>query len=278
MALQWVKLHVGLIDNDVFKRLSRAARLTFFYAIPLAGKQDTDGVLAVRTGPMTVEEIAAYTSLPKSQQKDALEELQRAGFMTFGLDEAWRVERWDEKAGSESARLSNAERQRRHRERKAQESNDGNAVTTLRSVTKKVTDREIDRDNYLVRFAHSGIAPKNVTLALLREDDPSWARELAAAFADLHRVQLRNLTPEQRIVVGRFFAAICSNCNRDEKVNRTRGLTAAHAIAKMGVGRSDDMTALQFAKYAWKTLELRGGKPFYKPFDIDLAVKYKVPA
>lgn len=248
------------------------------YALLIAGDCDADGALAVRTGPLTIEEIAEYTGLSRAHQSAAIDELLKSVFFGQRLDGSYAVERWDEKAGSESSRISNAERQRRHRERKTAERNASNAVTPLCDVTKKVTDREVDRDNYLVRFAHSGIAPKNVTLGLLREDDPAWARELATAFAQLHAIQLRNLTPEQRIVVGRFFAAICSNCNRDEKINRTKGLTAAHSIAKMGVGRSDDMTALQFAKYAWKTLELRGGKPFYKPFDIDLAVKYRVTA
>jgi hypothetical protein len=112
MALPWVKLHVGLIDNDAFKRLSRGAKLTFFCSLSLAGKQDLDGVLALRTGPMTPSEIGYYTGLSKAQQTECLDELVTAGFLIRGLDSAWAVAKWKEKAGDVSTTRTRAYRKR----------------------------------------------------------------------------------------------------------------------------------------------------------------------
>ena len=108
MALPWVKLHTGLIDNDAFRLLSCDARLTFFTALAIAGKQDQGGALYIRSiGPMSEAQISGYTGLPVARQKKALEELASiAQFMMFH-EGTWAISRWDEKAGDHSrARVS----------------------------------------------------------------------------------------------------------------------------------------------------------------------------
>jgi hypothetical protein len=162
LALPWVKLHTSLIDNDAFLRLSSGSRLTFLVSIAIAGKQEQDGKLAIRgVGAMTVDEIARYTGLQQKQQAEALDNLVRVGFLSYNsADFMYAVERWDEKAGSESARMSHAERQRRYRDRKRDASDIRDASRVETNVTQNVTDidKDTDKDKDSVTLRVPGLA------------------------------------------------------------------------------------------------------------------------
>lgn len=166
MALPWVKLHVSLIDNDDFKRLSRAAKLTFFFAISLAGKCDMDGELRVRTGSMSVAEIAHYSGLTEKQQREALDELVAADFLYMSLDSAYGVQRWKEKAGDTST-----VRTKRFRERHK------NVAETFPERKSDAIDKDKDLDIDMaasLRSAAVGFGPI--------PSDPHKLRELAVPF------------------------------------------------------------------------------------------------
>ena len=113
MALPWVKVFVSLLDNDVYRRLSAPARFTFLTAIPLAQKCDQGGALALRVGPLTIDEIAAYTRLPRANQQRALTELVAAGLLGARDDGAYVVERFAEFQG-DSSRERTARYRARH--------------------------------------------------------------------------------------------------------------------------------------------------------------------
>ncbi len=184
--MKWVKLHVSLLKNVNYRRLSIAGKITFLTALMLAGDCDNKGLLAVRTGPLTVKEVALETSLPPRQQAAALQELCAAAFLSMSLDGAYLVERWDEKVGSDSERLSNAERQRRHRNAKRNASNanrnaQSNVSNEKRNVTKsneKVTDIEEELE---IPLPPSGGYPPNARNFADLEPDVATHLELAAA-------------------------------------------------------------------------------------------------
>lgn len=153
MPLLWVKMHIGLLDNDAFRRLGADARLTFLVTIMLAGKQNQDGRLEIRdVGPMTVDEIAFYTSLPVKRQKPALDELVRAHFLTID-GKTYIVERFKEK--SDPSDRTAAERQRRRRDilkRHDSVTRDGHdSVTPLRHALEEEVDKEKEKEGESAR-------------------------------------------------------------------------------------------------------------------------------
>lgn len=118
MSLPWVKLHTSLLDNDRFKLLTPEGKLTFYTAIALAGKLDSDGALIINGwGPMRAANVASYTSLDNLVQTQALEELAKVGLLVVD-QETLRVAKWDEKCGNPSHLTSQRKRQKTYRERK----------------------------------------------------------------------------------------------------------------------------------------------------------------
>lgn len=113
VSLPWVKLYVSLLDNDIYKRLSMAARFSFVTALMLAQKCELDGALALRVGPLSVAEVCEYTKLPKAQQKAALEELIAVDLLSLREDGAYVVQRF-----KEFQEKGSADRVRAFRERK----------------------------------------------------------------------------------------------------------------------------------------------------------------
>jgi hypothetical protein len=187
MALPWIKLHVSLIDNDAFKRLSTGSKLTFYTALGLAGKQDQDGALAVRGGPMTVAEIASYTGLSPREQVAALGSLVEFDFLSMREDSTYVVERWESKAGDGSR-----DRTRRYRDKQktASETSPSTSRKRHRNVTETKssrksdgTDKEIDKeiDTSLLRKAALGFMNWPVDVDGLR----AITRPFLAAFGNV---------------------------------------------------------------------------------------------
>jgi hypothetical protein len=136
---------------------------------------------------------------------------------------------------------------------------------------------------HCVRLAHAalgGKVPFKLTTAPtatcgLNSDDQPWLHDLAVKFGEIASVELRNLTSQQRIVVGRMFAALCSGFSADEQKNQAKGEDLTGAFGQLGQNRHGDMTARLYMRYAWLRLEQRGWRRFHKPGDIDGVVEYK---
>lgn len=164
MSLPWVRVWTSLLDNDGYRLLSAAGKHTFTTSLMLAGKLDCQGRLEIENvGGLTVEQIAAYTSLKTAIQAKALDELKKLGFLTQDMLGTYAVARWDEKAGDEATRAGNAARQRRHRQRRrgdasVTEDRDGNGVTPLHRNAQTVTDKDKDLELEYELLRNSAIA------------------------------------------------------------------------------------------------------------------------
>jgi hypothetical protein len=112
--VQWIKLRTSLHKNVDFRRASRQSRLLFYVLLEVAGDLNRGGLLAGRSGPMTVTEIAHEAVLSVATTQTALDELTSIGFLLKGPDSAYEVARFQEKTQADPAA---AERKRRQRDR-----------------------------------------------------------------------------------------------------------------------------------------------------------------
>ena len=192
MALPWVKLHTGLIDNDAFRLLSSDARLTFFTALAISGKQDQDGKLFIRgVGPMNERQISCYTGLPLARQKKALEELAAvAQFMTFD-EGTWAISRWEEKAGDHSRdRVSRYRTTRSGNGRVTLHDGESNEPVTLQKRKSNAIDKDKDKDKD-IRGVETAVSP---------------ARRLKPSIPDLPEDAFGSAEPDVAIFVAHLAA------------------------------------------------------------------------
>lgn len=230
---------------------------------------------------MTVEEIARYTGLPISRQKNALHELvTRVRFLTIDTAGTYVVEKFDEKCGAESQAVSNAERQRNYRERNRNARN-GSDVT--RYVTRNegsnvttVTDKEEEEDKDILPAHFVRRYASNVKVVEPDEvaSEP-WLQELGDRLFDFSKATLGDLSLDQRKILGRVHAAIFAGYRRDERKNANKGAALVASLARMANSRFRDLTCREYLLYGLKVLELRNGKPFHSPFDIEAVVEYE---
>jgi hypothetical protein len=103
-----------LHKNVDFRRASRQSRLLFYVLLEVAGDLERGGLLAGRSGPMTVAEIANEAVLSVVTTQTALDELSSIGFLLRGLDGTYEVAKFQEKTQADPAA---AERKRRQRNR-----------------------------------------------------------------------------------------------------------------------------------------------------------------
>ncbi len=214
MALPWVKVFVSVLDNDVYKRFSGPARLTFLTALPLAQKLDMEGALATRVGPLTTADVAIYTGLSPRHQQNALDELVAAGFLALE-NGALRVERFDEF----QAPPTSTERVRKARTAKQSETFQScfeNALATFGNFPETETDNTLT--SFVSRGLRSGVdcdcrslavperwPPEIAVVVFLavfanRRSDSSQRRDLARWLGGLRDMQAQGYT----------WAAICA--------------------------------------------------------------------
>ncbi len=94
-----------------------------------------------------------------------------------------------------------------------------------------------------------------------------WTTELRTAVAAISDKVLRDLTPDERILLGRYHVFRFANCNRSLATNRSRGAKAAVAFAKMADSRLyADLSVRGFVDEAHATWVARGEEPYYDPF------------
>jgi hypothetical protein len=229
MALSWVKLHVSLLDNDAFRRLSPEARLTFLVSIGLAAKQNQGGALVIRdVGPMSIDDIGLYTGLDHGAQEKALGELTKVGrFLSTDLTGAYVVERFSEKAGD-----SSAARTRRYRSKSVtpEEQSRDSSVTVTRPSPKRHRDaleEEVDKDKDLDSVDSLRSSPARI--------------------------------PEDLTKLSRSFAAGFSNCKTKASLQKQ----ATHMSDFLAICRSRGVTVGIAAKACADARQANGDKPLF---------------
>lgn len=108
--MQWFKMQSSLRHNPVYRRLSPLAKVAFCGALMTVADLEFGELLTTRDGPLSDEEMAYNLCVPEKQLRSVLEELRTKGFLALE-NGAWRVAKFKDK------NASNAERQRRWRER-----------------------------------------------------------------------------------------------------------------------------------------------------------------
>ncbi len=215
MGLPWVKVHVSVLDNDVFKQFSGPARLTFLIALPLAQKLDMNGALATRLKPLSVADIAVYTGLAMKHQPNALAELVKGGFLTLS-DSTYRVERFAEFQGP----APSTDRVKKHREVKQSETFQEHFDEAVRNAAGNVVcnernllDTDIDIDT-LTPFVSRG----------WEIGETCSCRELVLSTAH----------PPEVVVVA--MLAVFANCRTEsaQKRDRARWLSALRDMRSQG--------------------------------------------
>jgi uncharacterized protein YdaU (DUF1376 family) len=100
-------------------------------------------------------------------------------------------------------------------------------------------------------------------------EPPAWVDPLRREIAAIAERLLRQLTPEQRVLLGRYQAWRFGNYRRSEARNRSRGATIGAAFAKMATSELyGDLTVSEYVEAAAAYDSIRGGSPWTDPFEI----------
>ena len=83
----WIKIRTSLIDDPKYMRLSDLAKVTFFEVYLLAGKSDAGGLILAGDDPVMVQDVAWILRKADADVQNALDELQRAGFVNLDDDQ-----------------------------------------------------------------------------------------------------------------------------------------------------------------------------------------------
>lgn len=107
---------------------------------------------------------------------------------------------------------------------------------------------------------------------------PEWLARLRVDVKALGPTKLCDLAGEARILFARWDAAQHGHFCRDEGKNRREGLRLAPVFARLGAAKREafeGMTCAEYARAAKRWLEMRGGKPFHNPFEVEAAIEYE---
>ena len=83
----WIKIRTSLLDDPKYMRLSDLAKVMFFELYLLAGKSDAGGLILAGDDPVMVQDLAWILRKPDTEIQNALDELQRAGFVNLDDDQ-----------------------------------------------------------------------------------------------------------------------------------------------------------------------------------------------
>lgn len=157
--ISWIKLKTTMFDDEKIKLIQSmpeadAILVIWIRLLVLAGKTNDEGLIYIqRNMPYTEEMLATLFSKPVNVVRLALITLQQFNMIDLNEDGLIAIENWDKHQnieGMEKVRLKNAERVRKHRERKKQQAledkNSGNVTVTDCNGTDKDIDKEIDID------------------------------------------------------------------------------------------------------------------------------------
>ena len=161
--ISWIKLKTTMFDDEKIKLIQSmpeadAILVIWIRLLVLAGKTNDEGLIYIqRNMPYTEEMLATLFSKPVNVVRLALMTLQQFNMIDLNEDGLIAIENWDKHQnieGMEKVRLKNAERVRKHRERKKQQAlEDKNSGNVTCNVTCNVTvtdcngtDKDIDKE------------------------------------------------------------------------------------------------------------------------------------
>lgn len=184
--MRWVKLHVAALRHPVFHRLHSDARWTFVACIGLAGECDAKGVLELRgAGPMTIDEIARVTGLPRKSQERALKDVIAIGWMSQTKEGAFVVERFEEKAADVSTDRVKRFRQRQGSVPETFQERSRNAVDVEEDVEEDVLPEIPKAAEADVAVYLANAAAENKTGKITDSRSAGLRRELQSLLAEL---------------------------------------------------------------------------------------------
>ncbi|EPI5757899.1 phage replisome organizer N-terminal domain-containing protein [Enterococcus faecalis] len=159
--ISWIKLKTTMFDDEKIKLIQSmpeadAILVIWIRLLVLAGKTNDEGLIYIqRNMPYTEEMLATLFSKPVNVVRLALMTLQQFNMIDLNEDGLIAIENWDKHQnieGMEKVRLKNAERVRKHRERKKQQAledkNSGNVTcnVTVTDCNGTDKDKDIDKD------------------------------------------------------------------------------------------------------------------------------------
>ncbi|RNA48276.1 phage replisome organizer protein [Enterococcus faecalis] len=157
--ISWIKLKTTMFDDEKIKLIQSmpeadAILVIWIRLLVLAGKTNDEGLIYIqRNMPYTEEMLATLFSKPVNVVRLALMTLQRFNMIDLNEDGLIAIENWDKHQnieGMEKVRLKNAERVRKHRERKKQQAledkNSGNVTCNVTVTDCNGTDKDIDKE------------------------------------------------------------------------------------------------------------------------------------
>ena len=157
--ISWIKLKTTMFDDEKIKLIQSmpeadAILVIWIRLLVLAGKTNDEGLIYIqRNMPYTEEMLATLFSKPVNVVRLALMTLQQFNMIDLNEDGLIAIENWDKHQnieGMEKVRLKNAERVRKHRERKKQQAledkNCGNVTCNVTVTDCNGTDKDIDKE------------------------------------------------------------------------------------------------------------------------------------
>ncbi|HHX0257291.1 TPA: phage replisome organizer N-terminal domain-containing protein [Enterococcus faecalis] len=157
--ISWIKLKTTMFDDEKIKLIQSmpeadAILVIWIRLLVLAGKTNDEGLIYIqRNMPYTEEMLATLFSKPVNVVRLALMTLQQFNMIDLNEDGLIAIENWDKHQnieGMEKVRLKNAERVRKHRERKKQQAledkNIGNVTCNVTVTDCNGTDKDIDKE------------------------------------------------------------------------------------------------------------------------------------
>ena len=157
--ISWIKLKTTMFDDEKIKLIQSmpeadAILVIWIRLLVLAGKTNDEGLIYIqRNMPYTEEMLATLFSKPVNVVRLALMTLQQFNMIDLNEDGLIAIENWDKHQnieGMEKVRLKNAERVRKHRERKKQQAledkNSGNVTCNVTVTECNGTDKDIDKE------------------------------------------------------------------------------------------------------------------------------------
>ncbi|TKM83408.1 phage replisome organizer [Enterococcus faecalis] len=157
--ISWIKLKTTMFDDEKIKLIQSmpeadAILVIWIRLLVLAGKTNDEGLIYIqRNMPYTEEMLATLFSKSVNVVRLALITLQQFNMIDLNEDGLIAIENWDKHQnieGMEKVRLKNAERVRKHRERKKQQAledkNSGNVTCNVTVTDCNGTDKDIDKE------------------------------------------------------------------------------------------------------------------------------------
>ena len=96
--------------------------------------------------------------------------------------------------------------------------------------------------------------------------DDAWVAPLLASLQILSGRKLESLDPNERLLLGRWFAYEIGNCTKQERRNLSHGVAAASGLASICYGQFGEWTVAMYRDLSCRAKKMRGGVPCFDPW------------